>query len=74
VESQSKRVLERRGVDTRDGVEGVSDGTRVRGDEVAALEGIVEVLGRREGGSGGNTGVVEGREEREEDGDAMDTS
>ncbi|OAL44350.1 hypothetical protein IQ07DRAFT_636392, partial [Pyrenochaeta sp. DS3sAY3a] len=42
VESQSKRILERRGVDTRDGVEGVWEGSRVRSEEVRGLEGVVE--------------------------------
>ncbi|PVH97096.1 hypothetical protein DM02DRAFT_568519 [Periconia macrospinosa] len=47
VESQSKRALERRGVDTKDGVEGVVEGARLRGEEVRGLEGIVEALGGR---------------------------
>jgi kinetochore protein Mis12/MTW1 len=46
VESQSKRILERRGVDTRDGVEGVWDGRRVGAEEVRGLEGLVQSLGR----------------------------
>jgi kinetochore protein Mis12/MTW1 len=67
VESQSKRVLERRGVDTRDGVEGVVEGSRVRSDEVSALEGIVAGLGgRREGDTRGG--------DVEDVGDKMDTS
>jgi len=76
VESQSKRVLERRGVDTRDGVEGVGEGMRGRGDEVGALEGIVEGLGRTGRGAGGDTRAGAGEERREVggDGDAMDTS
>ncbi|KAF2437960.1 hypothetical protein P171DRAFT_424942 [Karstenula rhodostoma CBS 690.94] len=45
IESQSRRVLERRGVDTRDGVEGCVEGGRGRRDEVRALEGIVGGLG-----------------------------
>ncbi|XP_014551214.1 hypothetical protein COCVIDRAFT_20483 [Bipolaris victoriae FI3] len=42
IEAQSKRVLERRGVDTTDGVEGAWEvgGTRVRGEEVRGLEGL----------------------------------
>lgn len=44
VESQSRRILERRGVDTREGVGG--EGGRVRGEEVRALEGLVGGLGR----------------------------
>jgi kinetochore protein Mis12/MTW1 len=46
VESQSKRILERRGVDTRDGVEGVWEGRRVGAEEVKGLEGLVKGLGR----------------------------
>lgn len=53
LESQSKRILERRGVDTREGVEGAVEGVRVRADEVRALEGIVEALGRGNRGGGG---------------------
>ncbi|KAG9191589.1 hypothetical protein G6011_10323 [Alternaria panax] len=64
VESQSKRILERRGVDTRDGVEGVWDGaSRVGADEVRGLEGLVEGLSR-----GAQA------EESVEGGEAMDTS
>ncbi|KAF1923245.1 uncharacterized protein M421DRAFT_104589 [Didymella exigua CBS 183.55] len=62
LESQSKRILEKRGVDTREGVEGAVEGVRVRAEEVRALEGIVEALGR---GRGAKT---EGESE------AMDTS
>jgi kinetochore protein Mis12/MTW1 len=68
LESQSKRILERRGVDTKDGVEGVWDGRRVGAEEVRGLEGLVQSLGRgkkqdvkmddadagAEGGDGGN--------------------
>ncbi|KAJ4373359.1 hypothetical protein N0V83_003654 [Neocucurbitaria cava] len=49
VESQSKRILERRGVDTRDGVEGVWEGSRVRAEEVRGLEGLVEGMDRKKG-------------------------
>ncbi|KAI4948207.1 hypothetical protein J4E91_006201 [Alternaria rosae] len=87
VESQSKRVLERRGVDTKDGVEGVWEGgSRVGSEEVRGLEGLVEGMGRtgesRGGGEGrggrreeeeeGLEGIQEGDEDEEED--AMDTS
>ncbi|ORY13791.1 Mis12 protein-domain-containing protein [Clohesyomyces aquaticus] len=68
IESQSKRVLERRGVDTREGVEGVLEGRGFRGEEVTALEGVVEVLGRGTRGSG------DGRERRDGEGGEMDTS
>ena len=60
IESQSKRILERRGVDTTDGVEGAVEGSRVRAEEVRGLEGIAEALER-------------GKEKQEEV-DAMDTS
>lgn len=46
IESQSKRVLERRGVDTVDGVEGAVEGTRGSAEEVKGLESLVEVLKR----------------------------
>ncbi|KAH6857355.1 Mis12 domain-containing protein [Alternaria rosae] len=86
VESQSKRVLERRGVDTKDGVEGVWEGgSRVGSEEVRGLEGLVEGMGRtgesRAGGEGrggrreeeeGLEGIQEGDEDEEED--PMDTS
>jgi len=49
VESQSKRILEKRGVDTRDGVEGIWDGSRVRSEEVRGLEGLVEGMERGRG-------------------------
>lgn len=55
VESQSKRVLERRGVDTRNGVEGVVEGNRVGAEEVRGLEGIVAELGRMDGGEAMDT-------------------
>lgn len=55
IESQSRRVLERRGVDTRDGVEGNFDGPRARVDEIGALEGIASAIdaGRRGENGGG---------------------
>ncbi|KAF2194422.1 Mis12-domain-containing protein [Zopfia rhizophila CBS 207.26] len=49
IESQSKRILERRGVDTRDGVEGVVEGSRVRSEEVRGLEGLVQEMGKGDG-------------------------
>ncbi|KAJ4291977.1 hypothetical protein N0V90_009875 [Kalmusia sp. IMI 367209] len=52
VESQSRRVLERRGVDTRDGVEGNVEGQRVRAEEIGALEGIVASFGAKQGDQG----------------------
>ncbi|KAJ4376642.1 hypothetical protein N0V86_006758 [Didymella sp. IMI 355093] len=61
LESQSKRILEKRGMDTREGVEGAVEGARVRAEEVRGLEGIVEALGRG-GATKGNGG------------EAMDTS
>jgi len=64
VESQSKRILERRGVDTRDGVEGVWEGgSRVGAEEVRGLEGLVDGFNRR--GKVGENG---------DHGEAMDTS
>ncbi|KAI1563129.1 Mis12 domain containing protein [Pyrenophora tritici-repentis] len=73
VESQSKRILERRGVDTKDGVEGVWEGSsRVRVEEVRGLEGLVAGLER------GVTRAGAGAKEEDKDGDvdvdAMDTS
>jgi kinetochore protein Mis12/MTW1 len=70
VESQSKRILERRGVDTKDGVEGVWEGSKVGAEEVRGLEGLVQVMGR---------GKEKGKEEDTDAGavddeDAMDTS
>ncbi|KAF3039340.1 hypothetical protein E8E12_004339 [Didymella heteroderae] len=61
LESQSKRILEKRGVDTKEGVEGAVEGAKVRAEEVRGLEGIVEALGR------GNSTSKHG-------GEAMDTS
>ncbi|KAI4639340.1 hypothetical protein J4E93_009168 [Alternaria ventricosa] len=82
VESQSKRVLERRGVDTKDGVEGVWEGgSRVGSEEVRGLEGLVESMDR--GGRDNRRGQreeqqeeegLEGIQEGDEDEDAMDTS
>ncbi|KAI4673599.1 uncharacterized protein J4E88_008655 [Alternaria novae-zelandiae] len=83
VESQSKRVLERRGVDTKDGVEGVWEGgSRVGSEEVRGLEGLVEAMDR--GGRDNRGGQreeqqqeeegLEGIQEGDEDEDAMDTS
>lgn len=71
LESQSKRILERRGVDTRDGVEGAWEGRRPGGEEVKGLEAVVEGLGR------GKEGVVEeasgkGSGDVVEDGEEMD--
>jgi kinetochore protein Mis12/MTW1 len=45
IESQSKRILERRGVDTTDGVEGGLEGPRRAPEEVRGLEGLVQGLG-----------------------------
>lgn len=45
IESQSKRILERRGVDTAEGVEGSLDGPRKAPEEVRGLEGLVQSLG-----------------------------
>jgi kinetochore protein Mis12/MTW1 len=80
VESQSRRILERRGVDTREGVGG--EGGRVRGEEVRALEGLVGELGRggvkgrknNEDGGGDGDVTVDENGTGEEEGDAMDTS
>jgi kinetochore protein Mis12/MTW1 len=73
LESQSKRILERRGVDTKDGVEGVWEGRRVGAEEVRGLEGLVQVLGRGKAKDVSmedtDAGAVAG-----EDGEAMDTS
>lgn len=69
IESQSKRVLEKRGVDTRDGVEGgenASGAGRVGMEEVLALEGVAGVLA-------GRKGVKEYRD-GDGDGEAMDVS
>ncbi|KAH9870175.1 hypothetical protein J1614_007098 [Plenodomus biglobosus] len=41
IETRTRRILEKRGVDTRDGVEGVWDTRRVGGEEVRGLEGLV---------------------------------
>jgi kinetochore protein Mis12/MTW1 len=63
LESQSKRILEKRGVDTREGVEGAVEGGRVRAEEVRGLESIVEALGRSNSDSANKDGS-----------EAMDTS
>lgn len=47
-------------MDTREGVEGAGEGGRVRGDEIAGLEGLVEVLGGRGRGDGKMAGKEEG--------------
>lgn len=72
VESQSKRILEKRGVDTADGVEGVWEGSRVRAEEVRGLEGLVE--GMERGRGEGDESVGAGADGGDGDGDAMDTS
>lgn len=63
-------MLERRGVDTVDGVEGVwgVGSARVRGDEVRGLEALLGsgVGGGKKGGGG--------EQEDKEDGDKMDTT
>lgn len=75
LESQSKRILERRGVDTQEGVEGGVEGARVRSEEVSGLERVVEALGRGEGQARDGEGK-EGKdgEGEEEGGEAMDVS
>ncbi|KAF1833111.1 Mis12 domain-containing protein [Decorospora gaudefroyi] len=75
VESQSKRILERRGIDTKDGVEGVWEGSSVRAEEVRGLEGLVEGLGRRVGKKDADGEVEEDTGAgAKDDGDAMDIS
>lgn len=49
LESQSRRILEKRGVDARQGVEGVGERGRVGAEEVRGLEGVVEGLRRGRG-------------------------
>ncbi|EOA85370.1 uncharacterized protein SETTUDRAFT_137990 [Exserohilum turcica Et28A] len=75
VESQTKRVLERRGIDTRDGVEGVWHGERVAADEVRALEALVAGFGRggnaNANGKGKAGGGKRGNEEKEGEGDVQ---
>lgn len=68
VESQARRILEKRGVDTRDGVEGNFEGQRGRGDEVGALEGIVKAV------EGAKRAEENGHDDGEGEGEAMDTS
>ncbi|KAF2034100.1 Mis12 domain-containing protein [Setomelanomma holmii] len=46
LESQSKRILEKRGVDTKDGVEGAWEGRRPGAEEVRGLEALAQGLGR----------------------------
>lgn len=59
LESQSKRILEKRGVDTRDMVEGTVEGSRVRADEVRGLEGIVEAFSKGSGAAKNNGEVMD---------------
>jgi kinetochore protein Mis12/MTW1 len=73
LESQSKRILERRGVDTKDGVEGVWEGRRVGAEEVRGLEGLVQVLERGKAKDVRMEDTTAGTGEGE-DGEAMDTS
>ncbi|OCK92269.1 Mis12-domain-containing protein [Cenococcum geophilum 1.58] len=61
IESQTRRVLERRGVDVRNGA--AVEGRRMGGEEVRALEEIVAAVGGRNGE----------REEAGDEGDRMDT-
>ncbi|KAH8728180.1 Mis12 protein-domain-containing protein [Phaeosphaeriaceae sp. PMI808] len=70
VESQSKRVLERRGVDTKNGVEGVWDGRRAGAEEVRGLEGLVQGMRRGKVKDVKMGGTHAGVDEAEE----MDTS
>ncbi|KAF2204910.1 Mis12-domain-containing protein [Delitschia confertaspora ATCC 74209] len=67
IESQSKSILERGGVDIRDGVEGGVglEGRRVREEEVRGLEGLVAGISR---------GDVKERDEKGERVEEMDTS
>lgn len=74
VESQSKRILERRGVDTRDGVEGIWDGRRVGAEEVRGLEGLVGGMERAKGVRNVNEEETVGDGNEDEEGDNMDTS
>jgi kinetochore protein Mis12/MTW1 len=78
LESQSKRILEKRGVDTRDGVEGVWEGRKMGGEEVRGLENVVGTLGRgrSEEGIAGDTraGTREGGGREGGEGDEMDTT
>lgn len=68
LESQSRRILERRGVDTKEGVEGVVEGGRVRGEEVRGLEGLI-------GGAFGRGRIAKVEDEGgKEDGEEMDLS
>jgi kinetochore protein Mis12/MTW1 len=78
LESQSKRILEKRGVDTRDGVEGVWESRRMGGEEVRGLENVLGALGRgkSEEGMGGDTRARAREDGGREggDGDRMDTT
>ena len=42
-------MLERRGINTDDGVDGAVEGQRVRSEEVRGLEGIIQSLIREKG-------------------------
>ena len=60
IESQGRRVLERRGVDTKDGVGGGvgAEGRRMASGEVKGLEGL---FGKKEKkGGGGGEGLADG--------------
>ncbi|KAL5117958.1 hypothetical protein ACEQ8H_004103 [Pleosporales sp. CAS-2024a] len=70
VESQSKRILEKRGVDTKNGVEGTWEGNRPGADEVRGLEALVKRLERTKAARGEDTGAGAVVDE----GEAMDTS
>lgn len=68
-------MLERRGVDTRDGVEGVWEGRRVGAEEVRGLEGLVGGMGRGRGRNGSGDGEDAGAGALDGDGgEEMDTS
>ncbi|OCK81614.1 Mis12-domain-containing protein [Lepidopterella palustris CBS 459.81] len=64
VESQTRRVLERRGVDVRNGT--AVEGRRVAAEEVKALEEVVKVMSR-------GKGAKQDQESDEGDRDKMDT-
>ncbi|KAF2845959.1 hypothetical protein T440DRAFT_502126 [Plenodomus tracheiphilus IPT5] len=78
VESQSKRILEKRGVDTRDGVEGIWEGRRVGAEEVRGLEGLVGGMTRGKQSEADGDVDMEGDARagagEHEQGEAMDTS
>lgn len=71
LESQSKRILERRGVDTKDGVEGVWEGSKVGAEEVRGLEALVGSISR---GKGQESVAEDTGAGAEGEGEAMDTS